>query len=117
MARPRSNSTSESSPVLKAALALGGAGAVVILLPLLGDGATVAGLVAIIAATVLAAPYAERPGAALPTWWTLMAAGAVLALIGVPLALAVETLGGLLTAFGGILVAVAVAFALPGRAV
>jgi hypothetical protein len=45
-----------------------------------------------------------------------MAAGAVLALIGVPLALAVETLGGLLTAFGGILVLVAVAFALPGRA-
>ena len=116
MARPRSNSTSESSPVLKVALALGGAGAVVILLPLLGDGATVGGLVAVVAATVLAAPYAEQPGAALPTWWTLMAAGAVLALIGLPLALAVETLGGLFTAFGGILVAVAVAFALPGRA-
>lgn len=102
--------------VLKVALALGGVGAVVILLPLLGDGAAIAGLVAIIAGTVLAAPFAERPGAPLPTWWTLMAVGAVLALIGVPLSFAVETLGGLLTAFGGILVAVAVAFALPGRA-
>ena len=97
-------------------MALGGAGAVVILLPLLGDGAAIGGLVAVVAATVLAAPYAERPGAPLATWWTLMATGAVLALIGLPLALAVETLGGLLTAFGGILVAVAVAFALPGRA-
>jgi hypothetical protein len=115
MARPRSNSTSESL-VLKVALALGGAGAVLILLPLLGDAAAVGGLVAIVAATVLAAPYAERGDAALPTWWTLMAAGAVLALIGLPLELAVETLGGLFTAFGGILVAVAVAFALPGRA-
>ena len=116
MARPRSSSTSESSLALKVALALGGAGAVVILLPLLGDGAAIAGLVAIIAGTVLAAPSAESPGAPLPAWWTLMAVGAVLALIGVPLAFAVETLGGLLTAFGGILVAVAVAFALPGRA-
>ena len=116
MARPRSNSTSESSLVLKVALALGGAGAVVILRPRLGDGAAVAGLVAVAAATVLAAPYAERPGAPLAPWWMLMATGAVLALIGLPLALAVETLGGLLTAFGGIFVAVAVAFALPGRA-
>ena len=49
--------------VLKVALALGGAGAVVILLPLLGDGAAIGGLVAVVAATVLAAPYAERPGA------------------------------------------------------
>src|SRR5215218_8458158 len=104
MARLRSSSTSESPLVLKVALALGGAGAVVILLPLLGDGAAVAGLVAVVAASVLAAPYAERPGAPLATWWTLMAVGAVLALIGLPLALATETLGGLFTAFGGILV-------------
>ena len=116
MARPRSSSTSESSLVLKVALALGGAGAVVILLPLLGDGAAVGGLVAMVAATVLAAPYAEKPDAPLPTWWTLMAAGAVLALIGLSMGLAVETLGGLFTVFGGILVAVGVAFALPGRA-
>src|ERR687894_823539 len=62
MARLRSNSTSESSVVLKAALALGGAGAVVILLPLLGDGAAIAGLVAIIAGTVLAAAQRLEPG-------------------------------------------------------
>lgn len=116
MARPRSSSTSELPLVLKVALALGGAGAVVILLPLLGDGAAVGGLVAMVVATVLAAPYAEKADAPLANWWTLMAAGAVLALIGLPLSLAVETLGGLFTAFGGILVAVAVAFALPGRA-
>ena len=115
MARPRSSSISDSPLVLKVALALGGAGAIVILLPLLGDGAAVGGLVAIVAATVLAAPYADRLEAPISSWWTLMAAGAVMALVGLPLALAVETLGGLLTAFGGILVAVAVAFALPGR--
>jgi hypothetical protein len=116
MARPRSNSTSESPIALRIALALGGAGAVVILLPLLGDAASVGGLVAIVAATVLAAPYADRLRAPLDGWWTLMAAGALLALIGLPLALAVESLGGLLTAFGGVMVAVAVAFALPSRA-
>ena len=44
-----------------------------------------------------------------------MAAGAVLALLGLPLGLAVESLGGLLTAFGGVLVVVGVAFALPSR--
>jgi hypothetical protein len=100
---------------LKLALVLGGAGAVVILLPLLGDAAGVAGLVAVVAATVLAAPYAELSGAPIASWWTLMAAGAVLALLGLPLGLATESLGGLLTAFGGVLVAVAVAFALPAR--
>jgi hypothetical protein len=96
-------------------LALGGAGAVVTLLPLLGDGAAIAGVVAIVIATVVAAPYADRADAPIATWWTLMAAGAVLALLGLPLGLAVDTLGGLFTALGGVLVAVAVAFALPAR--
>jgi hypothetical protein len=116
MARPRSSSTSDSPVVLKVALALGGAGAVVVLLPLLGDGAAIGGLVAVIAGTVLAAPYAERRGVLIGSWWTLMAAGALLVLVGVPLSLALESLGGLLTAVGGVFVAVAVAFALPSRA-
>ena len=102
--------------VLQVALALGGAGAAVILIPLLGDGAAIGGLVADHRGHGARGALRRAAGSASGGWWNMMATGAVLALIGLPLALAVETLGGLVTAFGGILVAVAVAFALPGRA-
>ena len=115
MVPPRSNSISDSGTpaTLKVALVLAGLGAVALLLPLLGQEAGIAGLVAIIAGTVLSAPYAERPSGSIANWWPILAAGAVIALIGEPLSLAVETLGGLFTALGGVLVAVAVAFGFP----
>ena len=87
-----------------------------LLLPLLGDAAGIIGLVVIIAGTVLAAPYADRVQAPIAAWWSLLAAGAIFALLGVALSYATDTVGGLLTALGGVLVVVGAAFALPARA-
>jgi hypothetical protein len=68
-----------------------------------------------VAGTVLAAPYAESPGASLRGWWTVLACGALIALAGAAVGLAVESLGGLLTVLGGTLAAIAVALGYPAR--
>jgi len=120
MARQRSTSTSKdrvsgSETLLIGSLLLAGIGAALLLVNVLGTFGTVAGLVAIVAGTVLSAPYSERAGA-MPGWWTMLAAGALIALAGAPVGLAVETLGGLMTVLGGALVAIAVALGIPGRA-
>jgi hypothetical protein len=86
-----------------------------VLIGLLGTAGDVCGLAAMIVGTVLAAPYSEQPGATVRGWWTMLAAGALIALAGAPLGLAVESLGGLLTVLGGVLVAIAVALGYPGR--
>jgi hypothetical protein len=106
--------SSTSEALQRASLILAAAGAALVLLGVGGTAAALAGLAAIVAGTVLAAPYAERP-AAFDGWWMMLAAGAAAVLAGVPLELVAETPGGLLTALGGILVAVAVALGLPGR--
>lgn len=97
---------------LQAALLIAGAGALLVLVRLLGTAGSVAGLAAIIAGTVLAAPYAERPGA-VAGWWPMLTAGALLVLAGTPLELVADTIGGLLTVLGAGLVAVAVALTFP----
>lgn len=61
---------------------------------------------------MLAAPYAERP-AAVGAWWNMLAGGAIAVLVGTPLELVADTLGGLVTALGAVVVAVAVALAYP----
>jgi hypothetical protein len=94
-------------------LLLAGAGALLILLRLLGTGATVGGLAAIVAGTVLVAPYAERPGAALRGWWTILAIGALIALGGSALELVARTPGGLVTVLGGTMVVVAAGLGFP----
>lgn len=86
-----------------------------LLVGLLGTVGEVAGLAAMIAGTVLAAPYAELPGASLRNWWTMLAAGALIALAGAAVGLAIESLGGLLTVLGGVLTAIAVGLGLPAR--
>jgi hypothetical protein len=96
------------------ALAVAAAGALLVLIRLLGDAGAIAGLVAIIAGTVLAAPYAERP-AAVAGWWNMLAAGAIAVLIGTALELVADTLGGLVTALGAVAVAIAVALAFPAE--
>lgn len=109
-------STSTSSPrALTVALVIAAAGAALLLIGVLGTVGEVAGLAAVILGTVLAAPYAEQPGAPVAGWWTMLAAGALVALVGAPIALAVESLGGLLTVLGGVLVAVGVALGYPLR--
>jgi hypothetical protein len=112
MAPPRSSSTSSSPRGLRAALLLAAAGALLILLGTFGTAVAVAGLCAAIAGTILAAPYADRPGI-VDGWWVMLGAGALLAAAGVGAGLAVETVGGLLRVLGGGLLAVGVALAYP----
>jgi hypothetical protein len=64
-------------------------------------------------ATILTTPAAPPPGAEGVNWWTLLASGTALALVGVALGLALEGPGGLITAVGGGLVIVGVAFGMP----
>jgi hypothetical protein len=78
-----------------------------------GDAGSLVGLAAIIVGTVLSAPYAPKPAAPDRGWWTLLAAGALITLVGAPLALLARTPGGLLAVFGCVLVAIAVALGFP----
>ena len=96
------------------ALSIAGAGAALVLIRVAGTAGAVIGLAAIVAGTVLASPYADRP-AAISGWWTMLAVGALVVVVGTPLELVAETPGGLLTALGAIVVAVAVALGLPER--
>ena len=97
--------------ITQGALVLAAGGAIVILLGLLGEAASIAGLVAIIAGTVLAA----RPAGRGPRggWWTLLAAGAVLSMAGALLSIATASIGGLLALIGGIAVVAGAAMGYP----
>lgn len=99
---------------LNAGLALAGAGAALVLLGLFGAPVRIAGLAAMIAGTILSAPFAQRPGA-IAGWWTLLAVGSALALAGSVLGLAVESLGGLVAVLGGASVAIGVVLGYPPR--
>jgi len=105
----------QGAEVLGAALILAGVGALLVLLNLLGAPARIAGLAAMIAGTVLAAPYGDRRSPSVGGWWTMLAIGSALALTGTVLALAVESLGGLVAVLGGSLVAVGVSLGFPSR--
>jgi hypothetical protein len=109
------SSTSEAAWPARLALSIAAAGAALVLIRVAGTAGGVIGLAAIVAGTVLAAPYADRP-AAISGWWTMLAVGALTVVAGTPLELVAETPGGLLTALGAIVVAVAVALGLPARA-
>lgn len=97
---------------LQAALLVAGAGTALILLGLFGTAVSIGGLVAVIAGTVLSAPYAPRgdPGSG---WWTVLAAGALAMLVGAPLAAVAGTIGGLLVVAGGVLASIGVALGFP----
>jgi hypothetical protein len=87
------------------------AGAVVILLGFIGTGAEAGGAAAILlAALFTAGPYSSGSPGAIVNWWRLLAAGAILAVVGVPLSLALETIGGLIAGAGAALALVGVAF-------
>ena len=94
---------------------LAAAGAALVLIGLAGTPGDVAGLTAMVAGTILVAPYSDRPGATIEGWWTVLAAGTLIALAGAAVGLGVESLGGLLTVLGGVLAAVAVALGFPSR--
>ena len=101
-----------SPRLTRVALLIAGAGAVVILLGVLGTAAGIAGLAAIVIGTVLTAPAGRRPGNG---WWSLLAVGMVLSLLGALLALAADSVGGLVALVGGIVVVTGVAFGFPSR--
>jgi len=92
------------------ALLIAPAGAIVILLGLLGAWVEVAALIAIVLGTVLAAPAGRGPDGG---WWSLLAVGAVLSVAGAVLALASEGFGGLLALIGGVCVLVGSAMGFP----
>ena len=98
---------------LQAILVIGGIGAALALIQLLGTAGAVAGVVLLILCTILTAPAAPEPGAGGLNWWALIAGGTLLAVVGVPLGLALEGPGGVLTAVGGGLAMVGVAFGYP----
>jgi hypothetical protein len=98
---------------LQALLAIGGIGAALALIQLLGVAGGLAGVGLMVAATILTARAAPEPDAGGINWWALLAGGTALALIGVPLGLVLEAPGGLLTAVGGGMALVGVAFGMP----
>jgi hypothetical protein len=102
-----------SRPRLQALLGIAGIGAAMALVGLLGTAGALVGVGLMALATILTTPAAPRPGAPGVNWWALLAGGTALALIGVALGLALEGPGGLVTAIGGGLVIVGVAFGMP----
>ena len=95
---------------IQGALIIAAAGAVLMLVGVLGATANLIGLAALLLGTVLTAPAARGPGNG---WWSLMAAGAALAVIGALLSLATDAVGGLIALIGGVAVLAGAAFGFP----
>jgi len=98
---------------LQALLAIGGIGAALALVQLLGVAGGLVGVGLMVVATILSAPAAPEPDAEGLNWWALLAGGTALALIGVPLGIALEGPGGVLTAIGGGMGIVGIVFGMP----
>jgi hypothetical protein len=98
---------------LQALLVIGGIGAALALIQLLGLAGGVVGVVLMVICTILTAPAAPEGGSGGVNWWALIAGGTALVLIGVPLDLVLAAPGGLLTAIGGGMAIVGVAFGFP----
>ena len=98
---------------LRALLVLAGLGAVLALIDPLEPFGALLGLSALALVTLLTAAERRRAGKAEANWWRLLAAGTAMVALGVPLALLVEVVGGLLTAVGGAAAVTAVALGLP----
>ncbi len=97
---------------VQGALILAAVGAVLILLGILGTPADLIGLAAILLGTTLTAPAGKTPGNG---WWSLLAAGAALSVLGALLALASDSVGGLVALIGGVAVLAGSAFGFPER--
>ncbi|HET9119374.1 MAG TPA: hypothetical protein VFN72_02475 [Solirubrobacterales bacterium] len=98
---------------LQALLVIGALGAGLAVVQLLGIAGGLVGVALMAFSTVLSAPAAPEPGARGLNWWALLAGGTALAVVGVPLSLLLEAPGGLLTAIGGGMAIVGVAFGYP----
>jgi hypothetical protein len=100
---------------LQALLVIAGIGAALALIQLLGVAGGLVGVGLLVVSTILTAPAAPEQGSGGVNWWALLAGGTALVLIGVPLGLALEAPGGLLTAIGGGMAMVGVAFGMPSE--
>jgi prepilin signal peptidase PulO-like enzyme (type II secretory pathway) len=98
---------------LQAMLVIAAIGAGLAMVHLLGAGGELVGLGLMIVATIVTASSAPDPETDGINWWTLLATGTALALVGVPLGLVLAAPGGLLTVVGGALVIVGVVFGMP----
>ena len=98
---------------MQAILGIGGIGAALVLVGLLGTTGGLIGGGLMLLTTILTAPAAPQPGSEGVNWWTLLAGGTALALIGVLLAIPLEGPGGLIAAIGGALAIVGIAFGMP----
>lgn len=96
--------------LLQGALLIAAAGAIVLLVDLLGTAGLVGGLAAIVLGTVLAAPAVRGTDGG---WWNALAAGALLCGLGAAVSLLSDSVGGLLTVLGSIAVLAAGALAFP----
>lgn len=85
-----------------------------LLVGLLGTTGAFIGLGAILIGTAWSAPGAPHGEGQGRNWWALLAAGAGLCLVGVPLGLATETIGGLFAAVGAGLAVIGAIFGWPG---
>jgi hypothetical protein len=90
-----------------------GAGAILILIDVGGVAAALTGLGLILLALVIASAAQETIGPDDVDWLRLLRVGALLVAIGIPVGLAVESIGGLVAAGGAVLVVIAAALALP----
>ena len=104
---------SGSQRSLQITLLAAAVGAVIILLGVFGTVASIVGLVLVVGGAVLAAPYAPPAGEPGRGWWSMLAVGAGISVLGALVALLTDTLGGLLAAVGGVLVVIAVALGYP----
>lgn len=98
--------------ILQVALLLAAAGALVIMLGLLGTAASLVGLVVVVLGAVVSAPAGRGPRGG---WWTLLAVGAVFSIAGALLSLASEAAGGLFALIGGVAVVTGAAMGFPLR--
>jgi hypothetical protein len=98
---------------LQALLVIGGIGSALAVIQLLGIAGALVGVGLMAICTVLTAPSAPEQGSGGLNWWALIAGGTALVVVGIPIGLAVDAVGGLLTAIGGGMALVGVAFGFP----
>jgi hypothetical protein len=96
--------------VTQFSLIIAGVGAVLILLGILGTAASLIGLAAVLIGTALSAS-AGRSGE--DNWWSLLAIGATLSVIGALLSIASQSIGGLVALIGCVAVLAGAAFGYP----
>lgn len=96
--------------VTQFSLIIAGGGAVLILLGILGTVASLIGLAAIIGGTALSASAGRRGE---DNWWSLLAVGATLSVLGALLSIASDSIGGLVALLGCVAVLAGAAFGWP----